>query len=295
MSPNVDPKKSHRRQQSFFDGFEPRKYLLSGKIFLYVLGLLLLVLVLSLLVYDFVSFARTSKQLSVQLEVHNNETISTTEIRRLLSDSDAAENNNAHPAGNWALRTTEGETVSLFVISPEAVEERLRDSFDRFRDVKVGRILPRTLRIEVDEREPYARVARRVNERLGYLPADRRGVLFNPRPDEREWMLENLIPVYGLETLAEETDKYRKRWESFSRVREAFETMFDDPVEQKYIFNPGGSLVVELSRPNQIEVHFGRENFDEKVLELYDIMSREGFYQIEDYIDLSNLEDIRAR
>ncbi|GEM_PF-4916120 len=293
MSPSVDPKKTHRRQQSFFDDFDPRQYLFSVKKFIYLGALLLLLIVVSLVFYDFIGFASTSEKLAVQLDVRGNDTVSTSEIRALLGKEADIEESDRQ--SGWSLQNEAGDTVSIFVISPEAVEQRLKDSFDRFRYVRVGRILPRTLRIEVDERQPYARVARRYNGRSGYLPADREGILFSPRPDEQEWMLEELIPVYGLETLEDKEAEYEERWERFTKVREAFTAMFDDPIEQKYEFNPGGSLVVELARPNQIEVHFGRENFNEKVLELYDIMSREGFYQIEDYIDLSNLEDIRAR
>lgn len=282
MSPDVDPQKSSKRDRSFFEGFSPRKWLVGAGSFLRAGFYLAVVGLVIYLGYDFYSFVRSAPELAANVTVEGNSVVAVSQIESVVfADTFSGS----------------GDSTTIFALSPDAVEGRLRSQLDRLKSVKVWKLPPRELKIKVEEREPIALVATREgkNGDRRFKPADREGVVFKIQPGERERLLNNHPPVLGLEDFAPGSSEFRRLWRRFLEARQAFEEVFNARTVEFYKFQPGGGLLVRLVRPRKLDVHLGRGDYQKKVEKLYEIMATEEFHQIEEYVDLSNPEDIRVQ
>ncbi len=292
MSPRVDPKKSSKRNRSYFSGFDWKNIFTTGWGLFKVVLVGLLCLLVFLGFYDFYQFARTTSRLTVNIKLRGNKKISKKQLRAALVPGAAK---SSRP--DWGLRTPAGDTVSILAVAPGAIKTRLKEKFPRFENVEVKKQLPHELIIRVKERTPLGLVRRSSSEwkERKFLPVDREGVIFTIQPGEKKEFKKQLPFVMGLEKLSPETAKFKRRWSKFLQVRELSRKIFNRRIFTWYRFKPGGLLVAELNRPRTLVIHLGKKNYEPKLRRLYEMMTTDAFHQIDNYIDLTDPEDVRAR
>lgn len=295
MTPRVDPKKSSQRDSSFFSDIEWKQFFSTGRGVLKVLVLVVICALLLVSFYDFYKFVRTSPRLAVNLQLRGNKKINKSTVRKALTFDPGDKNSQQRPP--WAVNSTTGETISVLAISPSEIRNRLVEKIKRFKEISVRKELPRNLIIQVEERKPVGLVRLELPQwdQRRFKPADREGVVFDLRPKEKEKFKSSLPYVLGLEEMVPGSKTFRRHWDKFLRVRKFSREIFNRRIVKWYEVKPGGVLKVKLSRPRPLVIHLGKNNFRKKTKRLYEIMTTDEFQQIENYIDLSEPNDIRAK
>ncbi len=242
-------------------------------------GLLGIGIVVALFAYDFYRFGTTADRFRVTLETRGLERVSEDRLRRVLTPV-----------------LGEDGSPSLLEVSVEGVRGRLKSALPRLRRVRVRKVLPNRLVVEVQEREPYVLVARYRSEREQrvYLPADREGVLFEPTAEEARRLPDRLPVVRGLEEGTPSADGYARKWRRVRTVISAFRERFSRGFVDWVHVLPGGYVRLEITRPRSLEVRLGLRDYGRKADRLEAMMGTSEFMEIKEYVDLSDPEDIRV-
>ncbi len=232
-----------------------------------------------LLGWDFYRYTLENDRYRAELTLEGNEVITETRIRETV------------------LSEFQGDTLpSIFAISPSRLRTVLMEDYRRFQEVRVERRLPDELRIVVRERQPIALVARysQTDERRYYLPADQTGTLFEPEEHERGSLASRLPVVEGLELHSPGSEEFAEKWDRTLAVLRAIQTAFPLDMVDTVSIREGGFAEMVLKRPREIEVRLGLDNYPSKIQRLRSFMGTEEFQDIEEWINLSDPENVRV-
>lgn len=277
MSPQVDPKNTSKRTDDG-SGFLPDlSGFLPGRFYVKELGVLLVLFLLGLVVYDFANFVTNSSRYEAEVTIRGLEKLDRQQVLNRLS----------------TIRTD--EDLVLPEVSVEALRRDLQQSVPRLEDVAVRKKYPDELVVSVSERQPAALVARSTEEgKRIYLPADRDGNIFRPTDREVEELPDRLPTVRGFEEIEPGSEEFRRRWEPVDRLLAALDGQFSRDRVNWINVRPGGYVEMEINHPKTVKIRLGVGSYARKLTKLREMVQTEQFMTIERYVNLSDLDNVRV-
>ncbi len=279
MSPQVDPKNTSKRQQEGDGGFFPGfRRLLPGHLYLREIMIVLVAALMILVLYDFSSFVGNHSQYQADVIIRGVNSLDDQQVINRLSTIDKQKG-----------------FAALSDVSVELVRRDIRDSIPRFGSVTVRKEYPDQLVISVKEQEPVVLVARSSEgDRRIYLPAGEDGRLFRPTREEVEKLPDELPVVRGFEELRPGSSEFVRRWNRVSDFLDAVKSQ--DSVDRfEWIkVRTGGFLEAGIKRPKTLTVRFGQNGYSQKIVRLLEMMQTEQFLTVEEYVNLSDLNNVRV-
>jgi len=282
MGRRVGPKNKKRRNSSIFDGIKSWNLDLSNVGWIGTVisrsGLVILTVLVGLLVYDFYRFGMSSPRFDIELRIQGNDRVAENAIREKL---------------NPYLNRGNGHR-SLLSVSASEVKTTLEQQIPRFKSVEVLRRFPNQLVVNVRERVPVAIVARYIEQgnRRIFLPADRKGVTFQPRPGERSHLKDSLPVVLGLEEQSLQSEEYQRQWNRVMRVMKAYQKEFVIEMLNWIRVRPGGYVNIEIEKTRPLVIKLGKDQFRRKLEHLKKMMMTEKFRSVEEYVNMRELDEI---
>lgn len=278
MSADVDPKNTRKRSSNNPSLSGWLRKLLPENFNARNIFLVFMIALASLMLYDFFTFVYSNSQYRTNVVITGLEKLNTEDVLKQLSTIDSSE-----PQQN------------LVDFSVRAVQSDIRESVPRLKDVQVRKKYPDRLAISVEEREPVALVGRvgGDSERV-YLPIDREGVVFRPTPDEIESLPDKVPIVKGLESETLDSQSFDSKWRRILRVIEASRIVLTEDRIEWIKVRTGGYIELMIDRPTELTVRLGIGSYKQKLKKLRDMMQTEEFMNIEKYINLSDLDNIRV-
>lgn len=192
-----------------------------------------------------------------------------------------------------------GQRPSLVSLSVSEVQSELQQKIPRLKMVDVRKSYPNKLIIRVKERRPVSLIARvsektKENSNRIYLPVDRDGVVFPPTPKEVEKLPDRLPVVKGLEGIELDSKSYHRKWDQIGKVIDAFQGQFSLSELDWIKRRTGGYIEIQINRPKTLKIRLGMGSFTRKLTQLKRMKQTQQFLEIERYVDLSNLENVRV-
>ena len=277
MSPQIDPKNTSKRTDQG-SGFLPDlSGFLPGRFYLRELGILCLLLLVGLVVYDFASFVTNSPRYEAEVKIRGLDKLGRQQVINRLS----------------TIRS--GEDLVLPELSVEAVRRDLEQSVPRLQNVRVRKDYPDKLIVSVTERKPAALVARATDggDRI-YLPADRDGNIFRPTDEEVENLPEAVPTIRGFEDIQPGSREFSRKWNQVDRILVALEGRFSEDRLNWINVRPGGYVELEINHPKTLKIRLGVGSYAEKLTKLREMIQTEQFMRIERYVNLSDLDNVRV-
>lgn len=281
MSRGVDPKNASQRERNdwritgWLSGLVPRRlYLKEGLVVLSVLAV-------GFLVYDFSRFVATSDRYRVSVQVKGLEALSKGDVLKEID----------------GLIKTSDRPRSLVNVSVQAVRSTLLNRIPRFKNVQVQKDYPETLSIRVEERKPVALIARRTrqgDESTVYLPIDREGVIFRPTRKEVKNLPDQVPVVRGFSGVQDGTPSFDRRWNKALKVLDAVEKRFSSDLLEWVEVRTGGYVQMRINHPKPLDVRLGETRYARKLDKLKTMMQTNQFLNINKYVNLTQLENVRA-
>lgn len=280
MATGVDPKNASQRENpdtSFFDRF---RGLLPSRFYFKEFAVILALLGVGYIGYDFTQYVRNSKRYQVSVTVNG--------LKALSEDAVLGEI-------DQFIGTPE-DPKSLVNVSVTRVRSALVKAIPRFKSVEVRKDYPGTLIIEVEERDPVALVARRNSqgESRVFLPVSRDGVVFRPTTEEVE-TLPNRVPVVkGFPEVKEGTPSFQRKWKKALTVLDEVDRKFSSDLLEWVQVRTGGYVQVKINHPKELKIRLGENQFEQKLTKLKEMMQTNQFLDIKKYVNLTQLENVRA-
>lgn len=277
MSPQIDPKNTSKRSGEGSGLLPDLSGLLPGRFYLKELGVLSVLLLVGLVLYDFSNFVTNSSRYQAEVKVRGLEKLDRQQVLNRLSTIGS------------------GEELVLPSVSVESVRRDIERSLPRLTDVRVRKEYPDELVVSVTERQPAALVARSTDqgERI-YLPADRDGNIFRPTDREVEQLPEKLPTVRGFEEVEPGSREFRRKWRQVDRVLVALDETFSEERLNWINVRPGGYVEMQINHPKTLKVRLGVDSYSEKLTKLREMIQTEQFMRIERYVNLSDLDNVRV-
>ncbi len=277
MSPEIDPrenKKRNRRSTGWLPNFGsllPERFYVREFV---VVGIFAMVAGGA---YDFVHFIYNNPRYRAEVVVKGLDELDREQIINKLSTSGHVLNH-----------------TSLVALDAGKINETLESEIPRLKEVRVHKDYPNRLLIEVEERQPVALMARNRggSERI-YLPVGRNGVVFQPTEKEVKKLPDRLPVVRGLLSTKPGSPKFSRKWKRVKQILTAVEEVFDGNRLNWIKVRTGGYVVVEINRPKTLKVRLGKGQYSRKMAKLRTMTRTEQFDEIKQYVDLSDLENIR--
>lgn len=282
MAP-IDKKNEYRRDDSGFEwpSLTPNweNFQLNWRRWMGRVGVLLIIGIVIVLAWDFGRYTYGADRYQAELDVRNNEAVPAEKIREeILAGYD------------------QDQLPSVLTLSVDRIQASL-DEMSRLRDVSVHVEQPNHLIVTLEEREPVALIARASpdQEKPRFLPADPQGTLFKPLPKERSELPSQLPLIFGLERADTDSEEYGRKWERVLEVLEAVKTEFPVSIIESLEIRPGGFVEMNLLRPKELEVRLGLDQYVEKIQRLREFIETEAFQETEEWINLSDPDEVRVR
>ncbi|MFB6356089.1 MAG: cell division protein FtsQ/DivIB [bacterium] len=284
MGGGVGPTNKRQRERSWFDDISwPENIPVSRDGLRYVLRFSFVLLMVGLLFfigYDFYRYTYSSGRYDVTLDVTGAKAVPVSEIRSEVMEF-----------------SRDGKSLNLLSVDVNKVRNKLMSSISRFKSVHVRKQYPNQLHVKVEERKPYMLVGRQDPEggQRIFLPADTEGVLFEAQPSERERIRQELPAVIGLETEQHGTSGYKSKWKRSKNVYKTFRAYFVRDMLDWIRVYPGGYVELQVNQPRRVRVKLGVGNYEAKFRKLKKMIGTEEFQQINNYVNLSDLDEILVK
>jgi cell division septal protein FtsQ len=278
MSPQVDPKNTSKRQERDGGYLPDLSGLLPRRLYLREFVVVLIVGFVGLVIYDFTAFVSNHSRYQADVVIRGVDTLTSQQVIDRLSTINGQE-----------------DVGALTGISVTSVKEDARESIPRLQDVTVRKQYPDQLVILAAERKPVVLVARSAEgDRQIYLPAGREGRLFRPTRKEVETLPEQVPVVRGFETLSPGSSEFERRWKQVRQFLEAVESTDTMDRFEWIKVRTGGFLEAGIERPKTLRIRFGQGAYAEKLIRFIEMMQTEQFMTIEEYVNLSDLDNVRV-
>jgi cell division septal protein FtsQ len=277
MSPEIDPKNQKKRSRSSTSVFSGLSRYLPDQFYWWQILYVCVALLALLVIYDFFNFIHNNSQYRAEVVIKGLEKLETDQVTNKLSTNIGS------------------DKPGLVSLSVGAIQDTLRSEFSRFKSVNVRKDFPDKLVITVEEHKPVALVARvDQGSKRYYLPASESGVVFQPTEDEVDELPETVPVVRGLETAVPGSQDYQQKWKRVQQVLEAAREQFELSRLNWVKVRTGGYVEVEINRPKTLKVRLGVDNYSDKMAKLQKMMQTEQFMNINRYVNLSDLDNVRV-
>lgn len=284
MARGVGPKNTRTRETGWFSQFNWNQYLPTGFSWIGVLfrrmGIILLLGLIGFVFYDFYRFGRTSPRFSVKIEIKGNQLIDDQQVRTTMDAYFGKE-----------------QQTSLLTISAQGIRDHLSRKIPRFKNIHIVQKFPNRLVVNVEERVPVAIVARldKKNDRRIFLPADRKGVLFEAQREEWDQLRQTLPVVLGLEDLPRDSKNFERHWKQAMKVKNEFEKVFVSDMLNWIQIRPGGFAEVQIDKPRELVIKLGLDRYHQKFEQLNEMMMTEQFRSIEKYVNFRDENEVLVK
>lgn len=280
MAGEVDPKNANRHEAGTVGFFGRLRSYLPERFYVRESLVVLTVITMVLLVIDFTRFLHTNQRFYVTVKVKGLEVLSRETVMKELDQ----------------FVGTPDNPETLMDVSVKRVRSELLERIPRFKRVSVRKDYPGTLRIRVVERTPVALISRR--SRSGgttvYLPVDREGVVFRPTTEEIETLPKRLPVVRGFPEVNQGTPSFERRWQKALNVLDAIDSRFSSDILKWVQVRTGGYVQIVIKHPKELTVRLGETRYKEKLDKLKEMMQTNQFLHIKKYVNLTQLNNIRA-
>lgn len=278
MPADVDPKKNKPRKDGNLGFISKLKGFLPRKFYLFELTIILVIALFSLVIYDFSTYIHKNQQYKYSLKINGLEKVSRDRVKNVLQ-----------------LNSSKRDRRSLLAISVVSLKNKIKENIPRFKKVTVKKNFPDELVINIEEREPVALVERVLEEdKKIYLPVDYSGKLFKPTPEEVD-KLPNKVPVLkGLSKAETGSFSFRRKWKKVKKVLRSIEKTYTVSDVDWVKIRTGGYVELQINQPKQLKVRLGLGSYSRKLKKLSEMIQTKEFLNIERYVNLSDLDNIKV-